>query len=484
MQKIVLSEYFWLALILLVAAFLRFNGLTFQGLWGDELTSVVSSSTDRSFGRIIAHYRTDPHPPLFFLVLHYWFYLFGFNEWSARLLVALIGISSVLAVYLLGKESYNKKAGLIAATIAAFNYFNLYYSQEVRPYILLFLAAALSYTFFLRLIKEQTRKNVIYYSLSSVLLIYSHYFGLFILLSQGIFLLYYLLSEKETPRLELLKYFSVSGVIILVLYSPWIPTLLRMMGRKHHWIAKPPAPDFFITYFHRFFGDEPFLVMVFAALIFLLLLHFMGLKREGASPAGQLDLAVPVLFSWAFFSLFIPYYRSLTTVPMLVPHYAIGTLPALIVMAAVSIALFKHRTFKILLVSAIILVSAVNIYYHKGYYKTVTKAQWREAAELAIRDMEGKEGIYVMARAYMKYQFYFDSLDSNKKVFPALKPSLKKIASYKNVRGIWLLEGARGKKNVKRFLKWMQADYRLLKEKAFKGGIKAGFWVPKSGDSD
>lgn len=484
LKKAVSSHYFWLGLILLTALLLRLKGLNFQGLWGDELTSLVSCSPERSFGRIIAHYQTDPHPPLFFLVLHYWSMLFGYNEAGARLLVALIGTGSVWAIYYLGKECFSKNAGLIGAAFTAVNFFNLYYSQEVRPYILLFLASALSYAFFIKLLREQSRRHVIYYSLWSVLLIYSHYFGLIMLMCQAIFLAYYLVMEKDTPRLSLVKHFSLSGLIIAVLYSPWIPTVLRMMGRKNHWIKNPPEPDFFIRYFQQFLGSEPYLVVVFLALFILLILRFMGVNGRDESPDPRLNLALPVLFSWAFFSLFIPYYRSVTKVPMLVPHYAIGTLPALLIMAAISLALFRQKTFKILLLTSIMLMSALNIFEHKSYYRTPVKAQWREAAKLAIEDVNGKEGIYVISRAARKYQFYFDSMAGDKKikkirVFPAVQASIKKIAGYKDFTGVWLLEGARGKKNLKKFLPRMRKQFRMVNEQSFKGGIKASFWEQK-----
>lgn len=480
-KKIVYHHYFWLGLIILAALFLRLKGLNFQSLWGDELTSLVSSSPDKSFGRIIAHYQTDPHPPLFFLVLHYWSMIFGYNEFSARLLVALIGTASVWTVYFLGKESFNKSAGLIGASFTAFNVFNVYYSQEVRPYILLFLASALSYGFFLKLLKSQSRKHVIYYSLSSILLIYSHYFGLIMLLSQAIFLCYYMAIEKTAPRLSVIKHFSLSGVIILILYSPWIPTVIHMMGRKHHWIQDPPGPDFFVRYFQRFLGSEPYVIVVFIVLFILLILRVMGFKDRNEPSDLRLELSLPVLFSWTFFSLFIPYYRSVTTVPMLAPHYAIGTLPALFVMAAISLALFRQKMFKLLLFTSIVLMSLLNIFVHQSYYRAPVKEQWREAARLAIQNINDKEGIYVISRAARKYQFYFDSKAADKKVrvFPAVPASIKKIASYKDFNGVWLLEGARGKKNLKKFLPLMRKEFRMVSERPFNGGIKASYWETK-----
>jgi len=482
-------EYRVLLLILVTGAILRLKGITFQSLWFDELMSVTWSAPKLSFAKIISIYQGDPHPPLFPLLLHYWMIIFGYTEWAARLLTALIGCGSIYSIYLLGKECFNKQTGLAASAVIALNYFNLYYSHEVRSYILLFLLTALSYTFFLKLLREQTKKHMTVYSIVTALMLYTHYFGLVTLLAQAIFLFFLLVFDKGVSRPRLLKYFSLSGVLIVVLYSPWIPTTIKMMGKTSHW-TKAPKPDFFVTLFKLYFGREHFLVLLFAVLPLGLLFYFILPKRSDSAAGddgGRLNRSLPVLFSWLFFTLFIPYYRSLTAVPMYQSYYTIGTLAAVVVLAAVSITLIKNNTFKALLLTAVILVSLTSIFHRLDYYNKITKEDWRGTAEYVVKKSKeeyGDKKIYVMAKFAFLYNFYFDSRDAEVEIRRPDVGLLKKILrEHKKEVGkrpvVWVLTGHNYEPD-KRFMSYMAKHFDQIETKEIKKGWLKRFELKKN----
>lgn len=472
-------EYRVLLLILVAGAILRLKGIALQSLWFDELMSVTWSAPKLSFAKIISIYQGDPHPPLFPLLLHYWMIIFGYTDWAARLLTALIGCGSIYSIYLLGKESFNKQAGQIASAVIALNYFNLYYSHEVRSYILLFLLTTLSYTFFLKLLRNQTKKHMIFYSVITALMLYTHYFGLITLLTQVIFLLFYLVFDKKISRPSLVKYFGLSGILIVLLYSPWIPTTLKMMKKTSHW-TKAPKADFFITLFKLYFGREDFLAILFAVLILSLLFYFI-LPKRGDSAAGddhtRLNRSLPVLFSWVFFTLFIPYYRSLAEVPMYQAYYTIGTLAAVVVLGSISITLIRHNTFKALLLTAIILVSFTSIFHRLDYYDKITKEDWRGTAEYVVKKSKeryGEKKIYIMAKFAFLYKFYFDSRDAEVHIRQPELRLLKKVLRENKKEGvenpaIWVLTGHNYEPD-ERFMDYMSKNFDQVEKKEIKKG--------------
>ncbi len=482
-------EYWVLLLIVVTGAILRLKGFTLQSLWFDELMSVTWSAPKLSFSRIISIYQGDPHPPLFPLLLHYWMSIFGYTDWAARLLTALIGCGSIYSIYLLGKESFNKQTGLMASAIIALNYFTLYYSHEVRPYILLFLLTTLSFTFYLKLLRNRTKKHMIVYSVTTALMLYTHYFGLVTLLTQVIFLLFHLVFDKEVSRPSLLKYFSLSGVLIVILYSPWIPTTLKMMGKTSHW-TKAPKPDFFVTLFRVYFGREDFLAILFAVLPLSLLFYFILPKRNDSSAGAEhkrLNLSLPVLFSWLFFTLFIPYYRSLAAVPMYQSYYVIGTLAAVVVLASISITLIKNNTFKALLLTVVLLVSFTSIFHRLDYYNKITKEDWRGTAEYVVKASKEKYGdktIYVMAKFAFLYNFYFDSLDAEVQIRRPDVRLLKKMLRETGKEGgespaIWVLTGHNYEPD-KRFMNYMSKHFDEIEEKEIKKGWIKRFELKKN----
>jgi hypothetical protein len=314
-------------------------------------------------------------------------------------------------------------------------------------------------------------------------MLYAHYYGFFLLLSQLIVLLLFIVHDRGYSRLSRLKWFAVSGGIMFILYLPWLPTLLRMMGKESHWITKAPPSDFFVRLFSLFWGNEPYLVVLFTGLILMVLFFFVQSKQETASGENlHLSIVVPVLFSWVFFALFIPYYRSITVVPMYHPKYAVGMLPALMVLTALGIEIFKSKIFKLLLIVSVLLASYLNLFYHKDYYNRITKAQWRSAVELAVKEKRQKGNIYVISNDPEKYRFYFETKKTGIEVLPADVGVLKGILEKdKGAKGFLVLNAESGHKYPANFLAFLEKNFNMVHREDYYI-IIAKLWVHKSRD--
>jgi len=428
-------EHAWFFGILVVAAFLRLKGLNFQSLWGDELFSIYHSSPDFSIFRIVGVSRWDPHPPLFLLLLHSWMKLFGYNEFSPRLFTAVIGILSVFPVVLLGKEIFNRQAGLIAGLLVSVNFYHLYYSQEVRPYILLFLFTTLSFLFFIKDLKEQGKKNRLFYVLYTILMLYTHYYGLFILLSQFIYLAFYYGFQKKLFNLRAIRHHLMAGLMMVILYVPMIWFVLKMMQKTDHWIKVPPKPLFFLNLFGAFFGNEILLNILFSILLLFLVVKCILKGRQGTCMSSEfksLLFSIPVVISWIFFSLFVPYLRSLIMVPMLSFKHGIYILAGILVLIAAAIAMIRPGFLRMIIIVAVFMVSVSSIYFQHDYYGRKTKQQWREAVTQIRQAAEGmsEDSMAVLSEEIRYSQCYFDILKSDVKIlsptFLNLKNCVKK----------------------------------------------------------
>ncbi|MBF0310281.1 MAG: glycosyltransferase family 39 protein [Magnetococcales bacterium] len=179
-------EWWWLSAILLLALVLRLHGLTFQSHWNDELQSAVLGDPEIPLNLVVRRTLLDVHPPLYQVVLRAWYRTFGYTEFVGRALSVLFGVCGVGALYFLGREVAGRRVGLSAALLGALNVFLIAYSQETRSYALLFLLSSLSWLFFIRLLKDPLWKRTPGYLLSTMALLYTHYFGLFVVMAQGI----------------------------------------------------------------------------------------------------------------------------------------------------------------------------------------------------------------------------------------------------------------------------------------------------------
>ena len=111
--------------IVLIAAFLRLYHLGTQSMWVDEAWSVWISKL--AVSQMVQATAADVHPPLYYVLLHYWIMVFGSSESAVRLLSALFGVLAIPTIYVVGRQLFNKEAGLAGALILALSSFNIRY---------------------------------------------------------------------------------------------------------------------------------------------------------------------------------------------------------------------------------------------------------------------------------------------------------------------------------------------------------------------
>ncbi len=176
-----MKKNFNLLLLLLWIAIgtgLRFTNLTQKSPWTDEFATMVFS-LGHSFHTIplnqaisidtllqplqsqsgvgvgeVFHYllTEDHHPPLYFMLVHWWMGLFPnsgdyISLWAARSLPALFGVASIPAIYGLGLLAFRSSlVAQIAAAMMAVSPYSIYLAQEARHYTLaiLWVIASLS----------------------------------------------------------------------------------------------------------------------------------------------------------------------------------------------------------------------------------------------------------------------------------------------------------------------------------------------------
>ncbi|MGD8819304.1 MAG: glycosyltransferase family 39 protein, partial [Anaerolineae bacterium] len=118
--------------LILVALGLRLARLSFQPLWWDEGWSVYFASSElRTIFELTA---VDIHPPLYYVLLHYWTQFLGSGVVAIRLFSVLTGLASIPCLYAVGRRLAGTTVGLLAALFLAVSPFHIYYSQEVRMY--------------------------------------------------------------------------------------------------------------------------------------------------------------------------------------------------------------------------------------------------------------------------------------------------------------------------------------------------------------
>lgn len=176
------SRAFWIvAGLTALAALLRFLTLGGQSYHHDEIVT-ASRLLRGSFGHAMdAVGFSESTPPLYYALAWVWVQATGTAEFGLRSLSALAGVATVPVVYLIAAELRGRRAGLMAAALAAVNPMLLWYSQEARAYSLLTLLCAVSLLYCARAARYGRRRDLTGWGIASALALATHYFAAFLI---------------------------------------------------------------------------------------------------------------------------------------------------------------------------------------------------------------------------------------------------------------------------------------------------------------
>lgn len=162
--------------------------------------------------------------------------LFGFREFTGRILPALTGLGNVFLAFWLAKTMYNQRTGLLAAVIVATSALQLIVASiGVMDMALTFFIDACLVSFYVFERTENKKYLLVFYAAMGFGMLTKGLIA--IVFPFGILFWYALLSKR--PRL-FLKLFYLPGIILfLVIAVPW------------YYLVCQKNPDFFYFFFIR-----------------------------------------------------------------------------------------------------------------------------------------------------------------------------------------------------------------------------------------
>jgi 4-amino-4-deoxy-L-arabinose transferase-like glycosyltransferase len=441
-----------IALWLIIAAgfILRCWHMNAQSYWVDELHTMREADPDIPFSQLFAYLKCcDQHPPLYYFICRFSFTVFGHSEWVGRFISVIIGTTSIWAMWFLGKEIDGRRLGLIAAALTCFNYFNILYSQEVRNYILVFLFTALSFAYFFRLFRRLNKRTMFLYAIMTLLMMYSHYYGLFIAAAQFFVALLFILINPAERKIIFTR-FAIAGLILAVGYAPWIPTFLTISKISSFWIGEI-HDSFAKEFFYQYFGDSSLVLpFVMLLLIFYCLevfktneLRVLNDERRFYNP---LTLSFVVFFTTTVIGYLIPYIRSILVVPMLYNRYTIVVVPAFLAVISFGLARINNAVVRNLLLVTIIVLSLIDLVLVKKFYTAVRKTQFREVTSYiaSLARQEGKSYPIINQVTPWQQQYYIKRLGYKGEIWGGVKEDLvdsilRKSNPKYDVDGFWIV---------------------------------------------
>ena len=196
-----------------------------QSFWRDEAFSYFMAK--KSVFEIIFLTVKDFNPPLYYLILHFWIKIFGGSEIALRSLSIIFFWATIYIAFLFLNDVFKikQKKAFFYLLFFVINPFLLYYAFEARMYSMLAFFATLSFYYFLK-------KSYKLYTLVTVLGLFTHYFMIFVVAGQWLFLW---MNKKKGFQ------FKKSAIYLSgLLFSPWLLfSLLQRNLFSSFWITRP-----------------------------------------------------------------------------------------------------------------------------------------------------------------------------------------------------------------------------------------------------
>jgi uncharacterized membrane protein len=227
--------------ICVIYVLLRLRNLTGSCLWFDEIFSVHAAGLGwREMFWFVA--QDLIHPPLFYVFLKIWISIGGEGLFWLRLFPALFSTLALIPLYLLCREFKLKNYSIISVfLLIAANGALIKYTQEVRMYAVLLCFSLVSTWLFGRW--TNINKGFWALFLINTALIYTHYFGWFVISCEA-------LAAVILFRDKIEKIVLMLGVLILS-YAPWVYAIWQAskinanVSQNIGWMSKPTFSVFF-----------------------------------------------------------------------------------------------------------------------------------------------------------------------------------------------------------------------------------------------
>lgn len=428
------KTYLWLLLWTAIAFGLRFTHLTAKSPWTDEFSTLVFSlgnsyrtvPLDRAIAldvllqplqidphagitQVLQHLLTESnHPPLYFMLAHWWMKLWQGNSglvslWAARSLSATFGALSVPAIYVLGLLAFRSRlVGLTAAAFMAVSPYGIFLAQEARHYSLAILWAIASLcclVIAVHHLQKQTKLPiwlVFVWILVNILGVSTHYFFALTIAAIGIVLL--VLANQYRSNIALWVQVIIVGIGSAVGGLIWLPVFLQNNSKLTEWIQSSDRlgilawlnPIFqaiaaWITMLSLLPVESPAIPVVIASGVVMLIFFIWaipilrrGLKVQLKQPQTMLVTQVLVGFVASAIALFFFFTYFLGIDLTRGARYNFVYFPAVIVSIAASLAIVWQGAIKkleakgktaVAIIWVMGLLSAITVVNNLGYQK-------------------------------------------------------------------------------------------------------------------
>ena len=377
------------AAVTLLGLALRLYGIQGLSFWWDEYTSLAWLDAPSLLDFLRQNTTLDPATlPAYYTLEYLWHHYVSATPDSLRYLSVLLSIPQVPLLYLLGRNTLGRQAGLVAALCLALSPIHVFHAQSIRMYVLFTTFALGSAWTFSRIMQGARWPWWAGHGLFNFLLFWTHPFAPMLLAAEGIALL--------LMRAPVRRWFTW-GMLNVALY---LPTAVYMVGVSF-WSPQSTGEWLQIPTPTQFLGDLLFDDVVVATYQLRVPTEFWSINApwilslrpimDALCVAGVLACmafacwqlgrrehkAIIFFLVWLLLPATVLYVLSLVWRPCIFPRYTLYSSMAVYLFAGAAVAALPRVWLRVLAVAGVILA----VGFQAGLVLPgAQRTDWRDAA--------------------------------------------------------------------------------------------------------
>lgn len=369
-------------------------GIGRDGVWFDEMATLVFTFTDGGWSRAVAtaieHHN---HPPLYYSLVWVWGTLLGTSDALLRLPSALFMMACIPLLYKMARDAAGPWAGLFACQFFIFSPVAIRFAQEARPYALYCLLSLASLRLLISILTsdEATGAQRRQYAAYGVVLLAAcatHPYAVFVASAHALVVALFGRGRRVA--------FATTWLAVLCLAWPLASRFATGSSRMTRFMHDPGAnqlwtdpgvSDVLGLFPWLAFGPPTLWSRIAAAasgLLFLALLALFLARARSTRRRSRTWLHLAATGVYAGATVLLPGLVSLLYSNIYVPRYFVAALPAVVLVGVSGVYLGFPR--RLAAHAACVCVLALVVPASLHHRRTPQHVQWREAIAFVAAD--------------------------------------------------------------------------------------------------
>jgi uncharacterized membrane protein len=446
-EKLVLPEislekkdYCIMTIFIILAVLLRIFPIM-QSLWQDEIGVYKTFIEPGIQSTIIPKSSMGSHP-LMQILVKIFTELTGVSELTLRFPVFIFSILTIPLLYVVSFKITGKRI-FAAASIAllTLHSYHIFYSFQMRGYaIIIFMSILVTY-FTFKILLFSGKRNSIALAICNILLVYTHLYSIYFLVSLHFtviaILLYqkYIIKEKVAyiTQRNILAYFNsfnLSIILIFLLYLPQLPVIF--MNILDTAKASPPLSKYFqevVASSHYIISYSDYSIFSYLFILAIFGVYILFIKK---------NIFYHIIFFTAIFLFLIT--AALPSGSTFYPRYLICEIPLMIIMISIVIWEFwklEKLKYKAVAFTSFVIFLTISIAGYSNSYQIIQ--DYKGAVEFVTEESKNNKSIILSNGLGKTEVLYY-----NKNIIPLyrvteldslmnLKRDLYVITSYESI---------------------------------------------------